>query len=163
MKHPTQTPANYDAEGSPGKREKREPHDAFKTSTLPVIDFTVLNDEDSLSEKNDVEAGDNPGEGTDMAEAQDAIMTLDEARAQTELDYDVAAVNRPVTTAILISKDDQETVEEMAEDTEADTANEAPILIVEDTVELAEVIQATLENMGMDACMPHMAAQGWSN
>lgn len=74
------------------------------------------------------------GEGTDSAEAQDAPLTANE----TQADSSSTDFSPPVP------------VKEMSTEPQAEVSI-SPVLIVEDTVELAEVIQATIEGMGLSA------------
>lgn len=113
---------NNIAEGDPDTREQLEPPTALRTSTVPIVgDNAALLKGDT---------GLNlmiklDVDGKDAADDyQDASLTKDETRPQKSHNPDV----------------------EMN-----DMTLQSPILIVEDTVELAEVIQATLEAMGLES------------
>lgn len=109
------------AEGEPNEREQLEPPTTLRTSTVPAIPDTP---EVHLADSG-IHLLVNLGvEGKDEAEEQDSSLTKDETKLGTEreLETDMSKAN-----------------------------NEPPILIVEDTIELAEVIQATLEGMGLKA------------
>lgn len=112
---------NSKAEGDPDEREQLEPPTILRTSTVPAITDTS---EIHLADSG-IHLLVNLGvEGKDEAEEQDSSLTKDETKLGTEreLEADMSKAN-----------------------------NEPPILIVEDTIELAEVIQATLEGMGLEA------------
>lgn len=112
---------NSKAEGDPDERERLEPPQPLRTSTVPAIQDTA-----------EIQIGDsgvhllvNLGvEGKDEAEEQDSSLTKDETKLDSKYEPDADMGN---------------------------SNNPPPILIVEDTVELAEVIQATIEGMGLEA------------
>lgn len=107
------------AEGSPQRGETQEPIQPSKTTSMPAV-----SEEDrkpSPSETGMLSAIELPGEGRDDDEGQDASrIQEDDVKAEPKQQESVSAKkNSPV------------------------------VLIVEDTMELAEVIQATLERMNM--------------
>lgn len=107
------------AEGDPDEREQLEPTSPLRTSLIPVVHDT--------SEKNSSDTGihflsDLGIEGIDKHDEQDSSLTKDEKKLDTK---------REAEAKSLEAKD------------------KATVLIVEDTVELAEVIQATIEGMGI--------------
>lgn len=115
------------AEGSPDGWEEQEPANPLRTSTLPAV-FDTSN----------IRVGDTgthtvvtPAEHDDVTtDGQDARLTYDEVTLDTDADTD--------------------------SEIRADMDNR-PVLIVEDTVEIGEVIQATLEGIGLEA---HHALHG---
>lgn len=112
------------AEGSPPKFEKIEPFDPFKTSAMPRL---VIAPDAPTSDTGINAIVENKAEAKGDDEMQDGASTSGES-------VPVAQQRDSATQAELqnlISKS-------------------KPILIVEDTAELAEVIQATLENMGLN-------------
>lgn len=111
-----------DAEGSPDAYEQEEPRSPLRTSSFPVIKDRRL---PSASETGLIPMMDFKAEGDDNSEGQDASLTQDDSKLDTQSDADTNHMS--------------------------DVAKDTPVLIVEDTVELAEVIQATLESMGMTA------------
>lgn len=129
MKHSTHssTRTRNAAEGSPDRYEEREPRNPLKTSTMPAIRISSL--DDNHSETGIIPIVNLSTEGKEDSDSQDASLTKDETR--------LPETNTP-------EADDQTAPEEDAETT-------VPVVIVEDTVELAEVIQATLESMGIEA------------
>lgn len=112
---------NYQSEGSPDNWEEQEPANPLRTSTLPAIFDTK-----------DIRIGEtgtltvvNVGEDDDISsESQDSGLTHDEITQEFDVDTDP--------------------------DMRTDMGNKS-VLIVEDSVEIGEVIQATLEGMGLDA------------
>jgi CheY-like chemotaxis protein len=109
------------AEGDPDEHEQLEPPTILRTSTVPAIQDTS---EIRLADSG-IHLLVNLGvEGKDEAEEQDSSLTKDETKLDTKREADA----------------------DMSE-----SKNTTPILIVEDTIELAEVIQATLEGMGLKA------------
>lgn len=111
----------YEAEGEPDKRELLEPSSPLKTASVPAI-------RDLLSASSS-DTGLNfmvqlKKDGQDNADEQDASLTKDETKLKTEKN----ATQNPITAQ-----------------------STSPILIVEDSVELAEVIQATLEGMSIES------------
>lgn len=108
------------AEGSPDKTEREEPRSPLRTSTIPAIDVTIQHPAFG-------ETGLIPvvklHETDDNSDRQDASLTQDETAFDFISDTDANRMN--------------------------DTVKDTPVLVVEDTVELAEVIQATLEGIGM--------------
>jgi len=108
------------AEGSPSSYEIAEPANRLKTSLLPAIDSTTYN-KDATSEAEKTANVNVKVEGEDDGDEQDASLTVDEAKKVPSSEKSPSA-----------------------------TGEKSPqILIVEDTTELAEVIQATLERMNM--------------
>jgi CheY-like chemotaxis protein len=108
------------AEGRPDDYEIDEPANPLKTTTVPAIK-PILHDEPATAETGVVSSIEVKSEGRDNGDIQDAFRTTEETRT------------------VVVSQ--KESVIE---------ANKAPlVLIVEDTMELAEVIQATLERMDM--------------
>lgn len=110
------------AEGSPRSYEVEETISPLKTATMPAVRHQHLN---SKGETGITAMVDVHAEGEDADESQDASRTTDETSQVPETD--------PV--AVKKKKADEKPT----------------ILIVEDTMELAEVIQATLENMGLNS------------
>lgn len=109
------------AEGSPGGHEMPDPPSPLKTSTIPAIIASDVEREMPASETGVVSALDLRAEHDSNNDAQDASLTTDEAKT-TPIPQKSARLQ----------------------------AGEAPrVLIIEDTTELAEVIQATLERMNM--------------
>lgn len=108
-------------EGSPDGKDLREPHSPLTTSLNPIVKGGV-EVETPAAETGLVSAVELPTEGKDDNDTQDASRTT--------------AESRPVSQA----------------EAQAEAETRAPIvLIVEDTIELAEVIQATLERMNITA------------
>ena len=109
------------AEGDPDENERLEPVSPLRTSTVPAIHDT-----------SDLISGDTginfkielEVDGRDQDEHQDASLTQDESKPKKS--------RNPHTET-------------------SDMTIQSPVLIVEDTVELAEVIQATLEAMGLES------------
>lgn len=117
----TPTPAETEPMAEGATREPQENQPALKTGPLPVVRF-AMPVESPLSETGVLmKAGKLAGEGKDSTDGQDASRTKDETQTEAS----------PGVTEGAQSK--------------------TRVLIVEDTVELAEVIQATLEGMGLDA------------
>ncbi len=119
----------YKAEGSPDNRERRDPLSNLRTSTVPAV-------QEPASSLPNSDTGVNMTvrlkvEGAERNEAQDSSLTEEERQATTA-----------TTTA------DTETV---AEAETAQPQESATVLIVEDTVELGEVIEATLQGIGLNA------------
>jgi CheY-like chemotaxis protein len=108
------------AEGSPGKEESREPVSPLKTTTLPIVGNKQVDDA-VAAETGMTSALSIQAEGKDKDEAQDASRTTDETKPST-----VAEQARL-----------------------AGVEKKHKILIVEDTVELGEVIQGTLDRMNL--------------
>lgn len=110
------------AEGSPDGQEKTEPKNPLKTTTVP----TISGSQDKPGQSSETGVATTlklDGEGKDVEDEQDASLTQDETKAEPS-----------------------------SADNEDESANNKPrALIVEDTQELAEVIQATLESMGLEA------------
>jgi CheY-like chemotaxis protein len=109
------------AEGDPDEREQLEPTSPLRTSLIPAIHDT--------SDTNTSDTGihflaDLGIEGIDKHDEQDSSLTKDEKKLDTKRE---------------------------AEAKNQDATDRNTILIVEDTVELAEVIQATIEGMGKKA------------
>jgi CheY-like chemotaxis protein len=108
------------AEGSPGPSEEAEPSNPLKTTTIPAI----TGDGEKVGQTAETGVAAAVGftaEGRDDGDAQDASRTTDESKPTPSNERKPA----------------------MHED-------KAPlVLIVEDTTELAEVIQATLERMNI--------------
>jgi len=117
----------YKAEGSPDDRERREPLSALRTSTVPAV-------QESASSMPNSDTGVNMTvrlnvEGSDNNEAQDSSLTKEETKASSKGSAPVAEIE--------------------AESTE--TQKDSKVLIVEDSVELGEVIEATLKGIGLQA------------
>lgn len=110
-------------EGSPPTAmDDFEPATPLKTTTVPIVN----NDLDQVrhaAETGLLVAVELRHEGRDNGDAQDASLTMDEAHAQPAPDAQRQA--------------------------KIDTDRIPTVLIVEDTIELAEVITATLERMNM--------------
>ncbi len=111
------------AEGSAPKMEQQEPFNPFKTSAMPRL-TTAPDAPTSDTGTNAIVDSNAEGKGTD--ETQDGSATSGE--------------HVPVTTPVAATTSAKS----------AKLTHNKPILIVEDTAELAEVIQATLENLGLD-------------
>lgn len=112
------------AEGSPSKMEYQEPFDPFKTSAMPRL--TVAPDAPT-SDTGTSTVIDSNAEAAGADDTQDGAVTSGESV--------------PISAqAVAISQSEKQTV----------VSYDKPVLIVEDTAELAEVIQATLENMGLE-------------
>jgi CheY-like chemotaxis protein len=116
----------YKAEGSPDNRERRDPLSSLRTSTVPAVQEPAASLPNSdtgvnMSVRLNVE-------GADNNEAQDSSLTKDETLAT------------PATTP------ETQVAAEVAE-----SQKDARVLIVEDTVELGEVIEATLTGIGLQA------------
>lgn len=109
------------AEGEPAERERLEPATPLRTSTVPII-----------SDATELSTGDTginfmvklQVDGKDLDDRQDASLTREESKPKMKYDAETETSNMTI---------------------------KSPVLIVEDTVELAEVIQATLEAMGLDS------------
>jgi CheY-like chemotaxis protein len=112
------------AEGSLSKMEHLEPFDPFKTSAMPRL---IIAPDAPTSDTGINAIVDSNAEAAGADDTQDGAVTSGESV--------------PVSAhAVAIS----------ASDKQADVSYNKPVLIVEDTVELAEVVQATLENMGLE-------------
>jgi len=109
------------AEGSPDQYEMQELASPLKTSVMPAVRKQVVSAD--IGETGVISMVDAKAEGKDEDESQDASRTTDETKAPPEKDA----------------------VAEKSDKSDA----KANVLIVEDTLELAEVIQATLESMGL--------------
>lgn len=109
------------AEGEPDERERLEPVSPLRTSTVPAIHDTV----DLVTSDTGINFKvDFEVDGKDLDEQQDASQTHEESNPKKSRDPDTET---------------------------SDMTLQSPVLIVEDTVELAEVIQATLEAMGLES------------
>lgn len=109
------------AEGDPDEHERLEPPTILRTSTIPAIQDIPVTHIADSGIHLLVNLG---VEGKDEAEEQDSSLT----KAETKLDT------------------------KRESDADMSKSNDIPpILIVEDTIELAEVIQATLEGMGLES------------
>jgi CheY-like chemotaxis protein len=118
------------AEGSPPKMEYLEPFDPFKTSAMPRL--TIAPDAPTSDTGTNAVIGSN-AEAAGADDTQDGAVTSGES---VPVSAHAVAVSAP--------------------DKQANTSYNKPILIVEDTAELAEVIEATLENMGLEVIIaPH--------
>jgi len=111
------------AEGSAPRMEQTEPFNPFKTSAMPRLTIAP-NAPTSDTGTNSVV--DSTAEGTGTDDTQDGSVTSGESSPSAK-------------TATATQADKKTKVE-----------HNKPILIVEDTAELAEVIEATLENLGLD-------------
>lgn len=109
------------AEGSPGEKETKEPVDPLQTVTLPALKLRVS--AAPSAETGLISAVVVQAEGRDDNESQDASRTTAESQAAP------AAQKAPEVTR----------------------KRTPSVLIIEDTTELAEVIQATLQRMNMIA------------
>lgn len=114
-------PANIEilGEGSPKAYEDAEPASALKTATIPMLVGDVQ--QDTPASENGSSSVQIKTEGEDDEETQDASLITDEAQKE------------PTTEKSTDEKDQKAPV----------------VLIVEDTTELAEIIQVTLERMSM--------------
>src|SRR5688572_2510310 len=117
----TRVPARTDAMA---EGDGNDPQDKpiMKTGINPVVRFAMPVDSPMSETGVITKINRFAAEGRDKTDAQDASRTKDETRPESA----------PVTTGKA-------------------PADKTRVLIVEDTVELAEVIQATLEGMGLDA------------
>jgi CheY-like chemotaxis protein len=107
------------AEGSPGPAEQNEPETPLKTTTVPAV---VESDAISASAETGVlSVVESSAEGQDDGDSQDASLTTSETKSVPETDKDGHHKTEKVPV----------------------------VLIIEDTTELAEVIQATLERMNI--------------
>lgn len=122
MSRNTSLQMSHHAEGSPDGWERREPSNPLKTSTVPAVYDTA---EAKTGDTGSILVVNLNAEGEDdvSTDGQDASLTKEETKAEMQTD---PTANHDYDTS-------------------------RPILIVEDTVELAEVIQATLEGMGLTA------------
>lgn len=113
------------AEGSPPKAERIEPFNPLKTTSMPRLTIAP----DAPTGDTGVSAVvDTNAEATGTDETQDGAVTSGESAPMTF-----------------------QSVKASVSDKKLDITHDKPILIVEDTAELAEVIQATLESMGLEA------------
>jgi len=112
------------AEGSAPTMEQQEPFNPFKTSTMPRL-TVAPNAPTSDTGTNAIV--DSTAEGTGTDDTQDGSATSGESAPSN------------TTTATKTDSDKKQ-----------DISHDKPVLIVEDTAELAEVIQATLENLGLE-------------
>lgn len=115
----------FNAEGSPDDhRERRDPLSSLRTSTVPAVTdaTTVSNSDTGVNMTVRLKV-----EGAERNEAQDASLTEEERQAVA-----AAPEAEAVTEAV-------------------DPKQDATVLIVEDTVELGEVIEATLQGIGLQA------------
>jgi CheY-like chemotaxis protein len=110
----------YLAEGSPYHQETQEPYNPLKTSLMPVI-FSETIAEAATSETGTAPAVNMAAESSEVPEGQDA------PRLAEELKTVAVAEAAP----------------------QGDKTKSPLILIIEDTTELAEIIQATLERIQM--------------
>ncbi len=109
------------AEGSPSNGEPNEPASPMKTTTIPAVLVGSKNEEGTVAAETGVTAALSvQAEGKDKDEAQDASRTADETKASTAPD------KAPVVPT-----------------------KKHAVLIIEDTVELGEVIQGTLDRMNL--------------
>ena len=114
---------NEMAEGSPANYEREEPDSALRTTVSPVVKSSTTT-RSLLAETGILSRIDVKAEGNDEDEAQDSSPTSDETKPATAPELSTAYVG---------------------------SNSMAPtILIVEDSIELAEVIQATLERKQMN-------------
>lgn len=113
------------AEGSPPRAERTEPFNPLKTTSMPRL--TIAPDA-PMGDTGINAIVDTNAEATGTDETQDGAVTSGESA--------------PVTFQSVKTSDS---------DKQLDMTHDKPILIVEDTAELAEVIQATLESMGLKA------------
>lgn len=119
-----------EAEGSDRLTDQSEPQSPVRTNTIPAI-RTGGRYESPSSETGLTQAVNLSAEGIDQTDAQDA------ARPPEETDTETVPVH---------SRRREEDMQ--------------PILIVEDTVELAEVMQATIQSMGYEALYETHGARG---
>jgi CheY-like chemotaxis protein len=115
------------AEGTPDKGAALEPLTPLKTGLMPVIVC-----EDPVPETGTLPSLAVNQESKEVAEEQDASRTVEEAAA-------------PIGEAVAVA----ETVTVGQTPASAEKTQSPTVLIVEDTTELAEVIQATLERINM--------------
>lgn len=109
------------AEGEPDEHERLEPPTPLRTSTIPAISETAGLTASDTGLNYIVTLN---TDGHEYNDKQDASLTIDERTLHSLPDTDAET---------------------------SDMTSQSPILIVEDTVELAEVIQATLEAMGLES------------
>ena len=112
------------AEGSPPKMERTEPFNPFKTSAMPQL--TAAPDAPT-SDTGTSSIVDSTAEAAGTDDTQDGAVTSGES---------IPVSSQAVAVAVA--------------DKQVEVSYNKPVLIVEDTVELAEVIEATLENMGLE-------------
>jgi CheY-like chemotaxis protein len=108
------------AEGGQGETETREPVSPMKTATLPAISSENTTTA-PVADTGTISIIRTQAEGKENNDTQDASLTTAE------------------TTPVAVSQ----------ESTTAKSAHGPTVLIIEDTTELAEVIQATLERMNI--------------
>jgi len=111
------------AEGAIPKAEQAEPFNPFKTSAMPRL---VIAPDAPTSDTGVNAIVDNTAEATGTDDTQDGAATSGESA--------------PVSLQAIATS---------TSDKKIDISHDKPILIVEDTSELAEVIEATLESMGL--------------
>lgn len=119
-----------EAEGSDRLTDQSEPQSPVRTGTVPAI-RTGGRYESPSSETGLTQAVNLSAEGIDQTDAQDASRLPEESDTE------------PVPVHSRRREEDMQ-----------------PILIVEDTVELAEVMQATIQSMGYDAVYETHGARG---
>lgn len=110
------------AEGEPDMRERLEPPTHLRTATVPALHDTVSLNISDTGLNFMVSLN---ADGRDVDEQQDSSLTRGETTFMPKRDTHIE-MTKPMTF-------------------------QSPVLIVEDTVELAEVIQATLEAMGIES------------
>lgn len=111
------------AEGSAPVMEQKEPFNPFKTSAMPRL---VIAPDAPKSDTGTNAVVDSNAEATGADDTQDGSATSGESV--------------PTTTPVATT----------AKQAKGKLPHSKPILIVEDTAELAEVIEATLENLGLE-------------
>jgi len=122
----TSTESAYMAEGSAPSQEAHEPDAPRQTTLTPAVRLNTTANTNTFSETGLIEAVNMSGEGKDNDDIQDAALTSGETQSDTQAE--AQAEGEPSTNNI---------------------QRPYRVLIVEDTTELAEVIQATLERINI--------------
>jgi CheY-like chemotaxis protein len=120
----TPTENAYMAEGSTPQSEDSDPSPTRQTTLIPTVNVGVQR---AFSETGLIEVVNMSGEGKDDDDIQDAALTSGEEQSDTQ-----AEAEAQTETA-----------------TDDNPSRPYRVLIVEDTTELAEVIQATLERLNI--------------
>ena len=123
----TSTENAYMAEGSAPSQEAHEPDAPRQTTLIPAVRLSASANSNAFSETGLIQAVNMSGEGKDNDDIQDAALTSGET--QSDIQAEAQAESDPAVTN--------------------NTTRPYRVLIVEDTTELAEVIQATLERINI--------------
>ncbi|MCS6836452.1 MAG: response regulator [Anaerolineae bacterium] len=124
--------------------EEREPHLRSTRHDLRLVSLQGL----SISETGYVRVLNLSAEGQDATEGQDAKRSSDETQTEAEAEAQVAA--QPVPQP---SSDPAPIVPPSLDKSK-------PVLVVEDTQDIAEIIQATIEGMGLKTVYAGSGKQG---